>query len=334
MRFKTNIEPSPDPMQKLMATSPDNENDSSRSRYRRVKTFSKRVSELLAFHLLNVVVSIGGVISVALLLGSVVLMPCWFAALMIVVLAMSLVHAVQLISPKCLLYFSYVVLTGVYIVSLSVNAYVTLGPYVLLGVGTVGVSLFFISTFTMTYLLKADVYLADFVNPNSKNDTSALDPEKCMDRFIMSESTDTSFLLPHLRMTRRLWVVALYFTVFKIVVGVLSAAVVFFTVIQPALLIFSNGDALFFASRVNNDVEYVILMVSIWIIGAVGMPMVAAASAKLTSCICTDSGTDIGESLKQQDTEAAIPVTPELESSAICFTEIESAPPVVSSASL
>ncbi|KAG7385809.1 hypothetical protein PHYPSEUDO_001054 [Phytophthora pseudosyringae] len=303
---------STDPLQKL---TPAPSTGGFRPRCCRVKSF-KRVGVLLAFHLLNVLVAIGGVVSVALLLSSMALMPIWFVAVLLVLLVMSMTHAVQQIKHKCLLYFGYVVLVVLYMASLSIHWYVTIGPYAIFAVGAIGVGLFFLSALAMKYLVKIDVHLASFVTPKD------LDPEESMDRFKLSETTDFSYLLPHIRMTRHVCLAVVYFAVLKVAMGVLSAAVIVITVVLPATVIFSGGNAAILGdqvSRGDKPITYTVSIAAVWLVGAAGTPIVAMLSGKLTSRVCGAQQRDT-----EVEIEVAIPVTPEPESSTTSFAGLGS----------
>ncbi|KAG2917462.1 hypothetical protein PC115_g10729 [Phytophthora cactorum] len=132
-------------------------------------------------------------------------------------------------------------------------------------------------------------------------------------------------LLPHVRMTRRVWLAVIYFGSLKVAAGVLSTAVVVLTVVLPTLVLFSGS---VFGSQVtfgNTPIAYPGLIISIWLIGAVGVPIVAVLSAKLTSRVCGAECWEI---------EEAIPVTPEPESSATSFAELGTSTPVAPSAAV
>ncbi|OWZ20156.1 hypothetical protein PHMEG_0005480 [Phytophthora megakarya] len=311
-----------DPIQKLSPTPPNS--------CCRLNSF-KRVGVLLAFHSANIFVAIGGLLSVALLLASMVLMPVWFVALLLVVIAMSAVHGVQQISNKYLMYFGYVVLAAIYIASLSVNWYITVGPYAILAVGAVGIGFFFLSALTMKFLMKIDVHLANFVHSPKAN--GELEPDECMDRFKLSETSDSSFLLPHIRMTGRVWLGVIYFALHKLLVGGLSLAVLIITVLLPALVIFSGGDVSFFGNQAtlgNNPVVYIVLIVSIWLVGAVGMPVVAVRSVKLTWWVCGESKSEQDQTtFLQTQGDVIIPITPEPTASTTNFEALDSKPAVV-----
>lgn len=248
---------------------------------------SKRVGALLAFHLLNVLVSVGGGVAVALLLASMVLMPAWMAAMAIVVFVVFLLHLAQQIPHKCGVFFGYGVLMVLYVASFSLDWYLAYGPYMLFGVGAVGVMLFYLSTVAVKFLVKADVHVANLIKrTDSTQEHQELVPEECMERFVVSKATDISILLPHVLMTRRVWVAALYFAAVNVAMGVLSAAVLVCTVVLPVLVVVSRGDAPFVGSQAtfhDNRVVYILSSLSIWLAGAIGLPVVAALSAKLTT---------------------------------------------------
>ncbi|ETI50063.1 hypothetical protein F443_06313 [Phytophthora nicotianae P1569] len=271
----------------------------------------KRVGVLLAFHLLNAFVAISGVISVAMLLASMVLMPLWAVALLLMALAMFMIHVVHQIPQKCLMYFGYVVLVALYIASLSIYWYITVSPYALFAAGAVGVGLFFLSSATMRLLVKLDVQLANFI---STDKDVTLQPDDCAYRFKLSKATNPSALLPHIRMTRQVWLAVMYFASLKIAAGVLSTAVIVLTVVLPMLALFSG---LLFGSQVtvgDNPIAYIGLIIAIWLIGAIGVPIVAVLSVRLTTRVC---GAEQNE--EEVEIEAAFPLTPEPESSTTSF---------------
>ncbi|KAG2935098.1 hypothetical protein PC117_g12498 [Phytophthora cactorum] len=158
--------------------------------------------------------------------------------------------------------------------------------------------------------------------PVSRNSEAS---DECTYRFKLSTATNPSVLLPHVRMTRRVWLAVIYFGSLKVAAGVLSTAVVVLTVVLPTLVLFSGS---VFGSQVtfgNTPIAYPGLIISIWLIGAVGVPIVAVLSAKLTSRVCGAECWEI---------EEAIPVTPEPESSATSFAELGTSTPVAPSAAV
>ncbi|GMF13119.1 unnamed protein product [Phytophthora lilii] len=288
------------------------------SRCCRVKSF-KRAGKLVTFHLLNVVVTICGVIFVAFMFASMALIPVWIAAMLIAAFGMFVVGTVEAISHKCLRYSGYTLLVVLYLASLAIHWYVTVGPYALLIVGGLGVGFFFMSIAILRVLVKAEVHLADFLDPTNLTTKAH---EDCVDRFEISESTDSSVVLPHLRMTQRTCLAVCYFGILKVVVGALSAATISCTVVLPAVEIFSGGNARLLGGQLtfhDNPIAYMILIVSVWVVGATGVPVVAAMSVKLTTRVCGESESEQAQAKSDEDGnggegEVAIPVTPEHES--------------------
>ncbi|GMF40171.1 unnamed protein product [Phytophthora fragariaefolia] len=290
----------------------------------------KRVGVLLAFHLLNILVSMGGIICVTLLLVSMVVMPAWIAAVAIVAFVITLLEWVSSIPRKCLRYCCFAVLVVLYLASFSASWHVYLAPYVCLGVGVVGISIFMASMLIVTLLVKADVNVAKLVtHTTSTEERSGLHPE---DRFKMKEATDASTLLPHIRMTRRVWAAVVYFAVLKVAVGLLSAAVLICTVVLPALVVFTGGDAPIIRSHDtfrDNRIAYIALFFLMWLIGAIGFLVVPILSVKLTDIICGEweSESSQASSAMEAEVNGAIPVTPENGSITASFAELESTIP-------
>ncbi|KAL3671907.1 hypothetical protein V7S43_002575 [Phytophthora oleae] len=267
---------------------------------------------LLAFHLLNVLVAIGGVISVAFLLASMALMPIW-------IVVASVLDAIQQIEKKCLSNFGYVVLAVLHLVLLSINWYVAAGIYVIVAAGALGVGLFFVSAVAMKFLVKIDVISANFAPIDDPEDVH--DPDECQDRFKLSEPTNGSHILPHIRMTRCLWLAVAYFASFKLLAGVVGMTVLDLCVVIPALLLFSANDALAFMSHApfgDNPIGYIILITCSWLLLFPVMTVLLV--------ITTRRFYDFGQ---EQTDDFEIPVTPSPELTSTNFAEIDPRAPGV-----
>jgi hypothetical protein len=226
----------------------------------------------------------------------------------------------------------YAVLVVLYYASWYIHWVVMVAPYVAFWVGVVGVGFFFLSVGMMKMLVKADVHLANPVNASaSPNEAVSLRPGECADRFSLSEATDDSNFLPHLRMTRRLWIGVLYFAVVKLVTGVASVVIIAFVVIEPAAALFSGGDAPFLASQLtfhNYPAIYIVFIVATWVAGVVALPTVARVSVKMTCVMCGEWESEQAQAAVEQhqteeNIEAAIPVTPDPDSSTTIFEELK-----------
>lgn len=293
-----------------------------------LKTLLKRVGVLLIFHILNIAVAIGGVIFSALMIASMALMPVWvinwFLLMTITLITMYLASLVPQRLER-LQYLACLVPIGLlalhfYMVTRSV--YTCIGAFVFYGAGAIGVGLFHLSIIIMKWLVRADAHLANFAIPS--NSTQDLQPEVCANRFAISKSDEATNPLPHVRMTCRTWLAVLYFAIPKVFVGVLSAAVVAFAIILPAIALFSGGEAGFFGSQItfhDNPALYVVIIASIWLFGAVGMVIFAILSVKLTSQVCGEwHSKDEGATERN---EPAVPSSTLSDSSTICSSELD-----------
>jgi hypothetical protein len=317
------LEPTSDPLQKR-SQAPRNQFQATCCS---LKTL-KRVGTLLAFHVMNVVVATAGVISVALLIASMTLMPAWLLTCLLVALVMLALHAVGKIPNKSLKYCGYAVLVVLYFASMSIHWIATVAPDAAFWVGAVGVGFFFLSVAMMKVLVKVDVHLASAA---SLHEAVSLRSDECADQFSLSDGTDASIILPHLRMTRRLWIAVLYFAVVKVFTGSASVVIIVCVLIQPAVALFSGGDAPFLTSQLtfrNYAAIYILLMVATWVAGVVALPTVARVSVKMTSAVCCEWKSEQAQAAVEQqqneaDIEAGIPVTPEPGSSSTSFKELD-----------
>ncbi|KAK1930941.1 hypothetical protein P3T76_013530 [Phytophthora citrophthora] len=261
---------------------------------------SKRVDELIGFHVLNVLVAIGGVISVALLLAGMALTPIW-----VVVDPVFDAINVQQIEKRCLLYFGCAVLTVLGMAVLSINWFIAILPYLVLVTGAVGGVLLFFSAEAIRTLVKIDVISVNCVT----NDFDAYDPYECQDRFeLFDELVDESEVLSCLLMTRHKWLIVIYFALFKLVIGVLSAAVLVAVVVLPTFVLFSGGDISAFGDQVtfgDNPVIYTVVVITLWLAGAIGVRVVAVLSVKVTLWVC-----DVGQPQTEAEADSVIPATP------------------------
>ncbi|KAL3671905.1 hypothetical protein V7S43_002573 [Phytophthora oleae] len=246
------------------------------------------------------------------------LMPIWLVAVLVIALIASILDAVGQIEKKCLMYCAYAVLVVLYLASLSINWYITIGPYAVIVAGVLGVGLFFFSAVATKFLVKIDVILANFV---TTDDSNVHDPDECQDRFELSETTDDGYVLPQTRMTRHVWLAVVYFASFKLVIGMLSTAVLVISVVLPALVLFSGGDASFFVGQItfsDSPIIYTVLTITIWLVGVVGVPVVTVISVKVTLWVC-----DAGQQQTEVETESAVSVTPTPELTTTNFVAID-----------
>jgi hypothetical protein len=77
-----------DPLQKYNASTP-------KPHCHACGNLFKQAGILLEFHVLNVPVAVAGLLSAVTMLGSMVLMPAWLSALLVVVSVLFLVHLVR-----------------------------------------------------------------------------------------------------------------------------------------------------------------------------------------------------------------------------------------------
>lgn len=260
-----------------------------------MKTLVKRASVLLVSHLLNILVAIGGLVGVSLLLAGLLLNLLWAVGILVVaILAIPCVLLEQLPDRlSCLKGLGYAVVVVFYLalyVASWFTIYTAVGPYVLVFGGAVGLALFYLVLWIIQTMMKADARLANFASfaiPSSLlRAEEPLQSKECAEKFRIKLTGGISAYLPVFEMTSRMWVIVLYFTVLKPVIGGLSAAAIFLAVVQPAIALFGGGDAPFFTEWMtfhDNPVVYFGVILLIWIVGAVGLVMVAAVSAQVTS---------------------------------------------------
>ncbi|KAK1930942.1 hypothetical protein P3T76_013531 [Phytophthora citrophthora] len=192
----------------------------------------KILGVVFTVHLLNVFVAIAGVICVAFLLAGMALMPIW-------IVVASVLDVVQQIKINRRF---YTCLTVLYLCLLPLNNwYITLGPWIIIAAGALAVGLFFLSAVAMKFLVKIDVISANFA---AFNDSNVRDPDEYQDWLKLSEPTCSSRIAPHTRMTRCLWLAFASFALFKLFAGMVSVAVLCFSVVIPALQLFGASDAL------------------------------------------------------------------------------------------
>ncbi|OWZ09789.1 hypothetical protein PHMEG_00017459 [Phytophthora megakarya] len=264
-----------------------------------MKTVFKRVGVLFAFHMLNVLLAIIGIIAALLALAGLVMSLCWIMILLVVgVGAIPFWILLALIPERltCLILLCYGLVVASYLalyVYSWFNIYTVLAPYALLLGGGFGLLFFYPSFFTILFLVKIDARLMNFVAPVipfSSTAQNGLDPELCAKRFNLERKEDI-WLLPMVIMAFRSWTIIFYFAVIKTIFGVSSAATIFFVVIQPVTSLFSGGSAPFFASSMtihNDPVVYVGVIAIVCVAGVVGLVLVATLSVKVTSCTLSE----------------------------------------------
>ncbi|KAK1930978.1 hypothetical protein P3T76_013567 [Phytophthora citrophthora] len=241
--------------------------------------------------MLNVAIAIAGFI-LAMLMTAVLLLNV--AILMVVAIGALPFWLISLVPDRCwilgLLSCGGVILGYIVLYVYSwFNIYTLFAPHALVLCGLVGYGLFYLSVYLTLLIVKLDARLANFATRTiySKSTPKELEPEDCVKRFSLASSTD-SMGLPIVMMTCRSWVLLLYFSIAKVVVGAMSAATVFFAVVQPAMSLFSGGDGPFYSSSMTlheNPLLYVGIAASTWAFGVVGIVVVAALSVKLAVAV-------------------------------------------------
>ncbi|KAJ8566354.1 hypothetical protein ON010_g6770 [Phytophthora cinnamomi] len=277
-----------------------------------LKTLIKRASVLLVFHLLNVLVAIGGIAGVIFLLTGFALNLLWVVGILLVAIAAIPCARLEQLPARlsCLKLLGYVVTATVYLaLFVAFCAYTYVGPSVIVLGGIVGLALVYLSLWSIQAMVKADARLSNsvaFAIPSSFSVSDPL-PDECADQFhVEFSSSDTGSYFPIFEMTSRIWIIVLYFALPKLIVGALSAVAIFLTVIQPAIALVSGGDAPFFTSWMTfheNPIVYSVVMCLISVAGAVGLVMVAALSAQLTSRVFGEQKTKTGQG--ENELEAA-----------------------------
>ncbi|KAE9044314.1 hypothetical protein PR003_g7818 [Phytophthora rubi] len=280
-----------------------------------VKTLVKRTSVLLVFHLLNILVTIGGLVGVSLLLTGVLLNLLWAVGLLLVAVAAIPIMLLERIHERgsWVKRLGYVVLVVAYpalYFATWFNIYTAIGPSVLVVGGAIGLALVYLSIWFTQAVVKTDVRLTNFVTfalPASLSVEGPPQSGECAKQFTIKHPAGIGAYLPVLAMTSRMWIIILYFAVLKTIVGALSAAAIFLAVIQPAISLFSCGDGPFFFSNWmmfhENPVVYFIVICFIEVVGAVGIVIVAAVSVQITSRVFGEWKTQQSES--ENEVEAA-----------------------------
>ncbi|GMF24494.1 unnamed protein product [Phytophthora lilii] len=110
-----------------------------------------------------------------------------------------------------------------------------------------------------------------------------------------------------------MWIVIGYFLLVKVVIGVMSAGIIFLIAILPFLALFGSANALFFTNWISfydNPVVYIVVTTSLWIFVIFGLVVVAAMSMHLISLVFGELKAHERENCEQnQDAEAgAMPV--------------------------
>ncbi|KAL3671932.1 hypothetical protein V7S43_002599 [Phytophthora oleae] len=263
-----------------------------------VKSTLKRVGGLLVFHPLNVAVAIAGVL-LAVLMFAGLLLSLGLVGISIV-MAVGAVPIVLLwvVIPDRWMILSLVI-SGVLAIGYLVlfvypwfNVYMVFAPYTLLFGGFVGILLFYLSFYSILLVVKIDVRLANFATRtvHSKSATEDLEPKDCetIQPRHQQGPCQGCVVFPDRHADTSLVASSFLFRYRKVLVGAMSAATVFFAVVQPAMSLFSGGDAPLYAQSMTwhqSPLLYVGIVASTWAFGAVGMLVVAALSVKLTTIV-------------------------------------------------
>ncbi|KAL3671904.1 hypothetical protein V7S43_002572 [Phytophthora oleae] len=326
MRLKIGDQPSVfkgDAIQKLVLTQ-DGHSESCKFRRRLcVAKMFKQVGMLLSFHVLNFLLAGYGVLWVVIFLASFVLLPLWMAFALC--FRAGMLTEERLYPGRLLRGIIYIVLTALYVASLF-SVYTVYGQYIYV------VAVVDIWGVIIRNLVRMDSRLTNFVSRVVSFDSydGDLDPDECASHFLI-EPVDVVPICPLTRMTRRLWVAALYFLVVKVVIAALGAATLFLVVIFPVLAICSGGEAPPFANQETfggNSISYAVVLVFSWLVGAVGLPMVAKLSTKVTMNFCGEWKSEQHQVSVQENSASSVDnSTPLGEASSISFKNLEAAKP-------
>lgn len=159
--------------------------------------------------------------------------------------------------------------------------------------GGIGAQLSFVVNGMVQWLVRQDVRLANFITSAgtlsmATQNMTDLTPQECAKQFNMcSQRLDEV----EIRLTQKRTIAILYFAIPKVLVGVLSAAVITLAVIQPVILAWEDGRDAFIDPWItyrSHPCGYVVVVVSLWTAGAVGLPVIALLSVKLTHYVCDE----------------------------------------------
>ncbi|KAG7397136.1 hypothetical protein PHYBOEH_001185 [Phytophthora boehmeriae] len=257
----------------------------------------KQAGILFAFHLLNALVGIGGVIVAMFVL---VAIAFWLVLVITGAPVVIIVRLVLLFRPKGLRYLAFATLGALFIYAVVWNVYILFVPFVISGAyaGTANFTLF--GGLIFRSMVRADVGAANFVKPampfklSTEEKIEALDVDASFDLDKLE-----GFSVPYcVRANCRAWATVLYIAVVKVIIGAASVVVVILIVILPLLSLCTGGSDPFVGEWMTFDDKpwgYVGTVLSLWVAGAIGLVVVAGISVKLTSCVCGTKDDDLLE---------------------------------------
>ncbi|KAG1701508.1 hypothetical protein DVH05_010808 [Phytophthora capsici] len=311
-----------DVAQKLVLTQGDHrENCKFRQRLSLVKVL-KQTAALLSFHMLNILLTAYGVLWVALFLASFMLLPLWMAFALCFRTGMLIEERVH--PGRFLRYTIYLVLVGLYVASLF-SVYTLYGQYIYM------VAVVDVWGLIIRNLVRMDSRLTNFASRAVLYDSydGDLDLHECASHFLI-EPVDVIPICPLTRMTCRLWLAVLYFLVVKVVIAVLGAAALCL-VIFPVVAICSCGEAPSFANHEafgGNFVSYAVILIFAWLVGALGLPVVAKLSTKMTKRFCGKWKSEQDHASIQENDASQLDIsTPSADARATSFQDLEANKP-------
>ncbi|RLN46649.1 hypothetical protein BBJ28_00009276 [Nothophytophthora sp. Chile5] len=273
---------------------------------RSVLSFAASTATLFGFHLLTVVLGIGGsALVMSLLLSNIAFLPMSIAFIMLCIF----VELVRLVFPRR----AWLVLT-LMVVGTLITLQLQLGwdtflmgmvffplvPLAFVLHTILGTLLFYFFIGTVRCLARLDVELANFVDPAIPGVPCTRHPRRkkamqvaAIDFKDPCERNPAGSLRQFLSlsfMTKNAWAVVFYLVVVKLFVGIMSLIFVFLSVAQPTLAFTSNGTfpCAGFGGTVHEDPAYVPKMVVLGVLGIFGIVYGPALSLQWTLRGCAE----------------------------------------------
>lgn len=263
-------------------------------------TWLTQLGVLILFHVLNIAVAVGGVVLATMMLTNVALALRWIVVVAYWRPYFRLLAWIMTISERTYIRALLVFLLVASWTWLSVtNTY----TYVLMVVipllswwmEVADIVVHYVSCAISYLLVVSDVKLSQFVDFALPIDVNPLNCKECAGHFkfpvrsVRYECEEPLFQAPRITLTRRIWSLVFYFAVPKIIVGVMSAVALVLVLVQPVTAACTRGNDPFIGSWIDsqlNPVVYVVAVISLWVLGIIGLKAVGILSTQLTVRVC------------------------------------------------
>lgn len=297
--------------------------------------WTKKYGTLSLFHMLNVVVTIFGIVLVLMMLVVTALTPCWLVVAAYGLLVFGIAQCIEkFVKRDWLKWVMGFLALGLWYWSLFYKytlIVLTLVPSYACTVASIQFLIYGLSYVISPLLIVSDVQLSQFVDPviasTAPTGVTTLDGKECVERFTFPLGSDDETeeeLIPWHERARRICVLVSYYAVFKVAVGAMSATALLLVLIQPIAAICTLGNDPFIGKLVDSQthgVIYVVAVAFLWVFGVIGLQVAASLSVKLVVLVYSPS------EAKKPTTEVEIdpdvpPTTPEQEPTNTSFTQI------------